>query len=159
MSNTLLQFQDKYYEYRGNVEPDQRGCTIGGYESAWLTDLVMNYILDKEEEKAMKSQKFFKTYRDDGLSIFNGKMDVKDLENWLKEFQGRVNKLLKSEALQFTAEIWMGDGEIGRATKVSGVKVVSKNAFPYLDIEMFWNNQDLHFKVYKKNNQQLKCLN
>ena len=70
-----------------------------------------------------------------------------------------MNKLLKSEALQFTAEIWMGDGEIGRSTKGSGVKVISKNAFPYLDIEMFWNNQDLHFKVYKKNNQPLKYLN
>ena len=40
MGNTLLTFQDEYYKHGGSVDPDKRGLTIGGYESAWLADLV-----------------------------------------------------------------------------------------------------------------------
>ena len=47
MSNTLLIFLDKYYEYGGSSNPSNRGLTIGGYKSAWLADLVASYILEK----------------------------------------------------------------------------------------------------------------
>ena len=40
MSNTLLTFGDKYYEYGGSMDLNKRGLTIGGYESTWLADLV-----------------------------------------------------------------------------------------------------------------------
>ena len=50
MSNTLLTFGDKYYEYGGSINPDRKGLTIGGYESAWLADLVASFILDKVDE-------------------------------------------------------------------------------------------------------------
>jgi len=46
MGNTLLTFVDKYYEYGGDESVEERGLTIGGYESAWLADLVMAYILE-----------------------------------------------------------------------------------------------------------------
>ena len=39
MSNTLLTVVDKFYEYGGDMDGDDRGLTIGGYESAWLADL------------------------------------------------------------------------------------------------------------------------
>jgi hypothetical protein len=51
MENTLLTFQDQYYVYDGDQSLDEKGLTIGGYESAWLADLVAMYILadvDKE---------------------------------------------------------------------------------------------------------------
>jgi hypothetical protein len=40
MGNTLLTFVDKYYKYGGDLDVEDRGLTIGGYESAWLADLV-----------------------------------------------------------------------------------------------------------------------
>ena len=45
MSNTLITFIDKYYEYGGDIEGGKQGLTIGGFESAWLVDLVAAYIL------------------------------------------------------------------------------------------------------------------
>jgi hypothetical protein len=39
MGNTLLTFVDKYYEYGGDLDVEDRGLTIGGYKSAWLADL------------------------------------------------------------------------------------------------------------------------
>jgi hypothetical protein len=39
MGNTLLTFVDKYYEYGGNLDVEDRGLTIGGYKSAWLANL------------------------------------------------------------------------------------------------------------------------
>ena len=46
MGNTLLNFAGKYYEYGGSNETNERGLTIGGYDSAWLADLVASYLLD-----------------------------------------------------------------------------------------------------------------
>ena len=39
MSSTLLNFQDKYYEY-GDDGLETKGLSTGGYESAFLADLV-----------------------------------------------------------------------------------------------------------------------
>jgi hypothetical protein len=40
MENTLLTFQDQYSIYDGDQSLDEKGLTIGGYESVWLADLV-----------------------------------------------------------------------------------------------------------------------
>jgi hypothetical protein len=45
MGNTLLTFVDKYYEYDGERDIMDKGLTIGGYESAWLADLVAAFVL------------------------------------------------------------------------------------------------------------------
>ena len=46
MANTLITFEDQYYEYGGKVEVDYKGLTIGGFESAFFADLVAAYILE-----------------------------------------------------------------------------------------------------------------
>ena len=46
MSYTLLTFEDKYYEYR-EKGIKTKGLAIGGYESAFLADLVASYLLEK----------------------------------------------------------------------------------------------------------------
>ena len=46
MGNTLITFIDRYYEYGGSENINEWGLTVGGYESAWLADLVASYILD-----------------------------------------------------------------------------------------------------------------
>lgn len=48
MGNTLITFVDKYYDYGGDIEGEKRGLTIGGYEAAWLADLVAAFILEKQ---------------------------------------------------------------------------------------------------------------
>ena len=45
MGNTLITFKDRYYEYGGSTNIEERGLTIGGYESAWLADLVASFLL------------------------------------------------------------------------------------------------------------------
>ena len=50
MSNTIITFVDKYYEYGGCVEGEDRGLIIGIFDSAWLADLVAAYLLDETED-------------------------------------------------------------------------------------------------------------
>jgi hypothetical protein len=46
MGNTLLTFIDKYYEYNGEQDIQDKGLTIGGCKSAWLADLVAAFVLE-----------------------------------------------------------------------------------------------------------------
>ena len=54
MRSTLLTFEDKYYEY---VEKGiKTKCpAIGGYESAFLEDLVASYLLENAAINSRKS--------------------------------------------------------------------------------------------------------
>ena len=47
MSTTFIQFSDQYWLYGGGMTVDEKGLTIGGFESAWLADLVAAYIFSK----------------------------------------------------------------------------------------------------------------
>ena len=46
MGNTLLTFWDKYYKYGTLNAVEDKRLTIGGYESAWLADLVAAFVLE-----------------------------------------------------------------------------------------------------------------
>ncbi len=50
MNSTLMTFQEKYYEYGGGMEMQDKALTIGGYESAWLADLVAAYVLENTQQ-------------------------------------------------------------------------------------------------------------
>eukprot|EP00957_Ditylum_brightwellii_P061848 4693551-Ditylum_brightwellii.AAC.2 len=39
------------------------------------------------------------------------------------------------------------------------ITVVSKEAFPYLDMKMYWDNNNLRFAVYNKENKRIKNVN
>ena len=56
MSNQLFGFVNKFYKYGQNNEPDERPLTIGGYESSWLADLVVNFILDNLQRIFLSQQ-------------------------------------------------------------------------------------------------------
>lgn len=47
----MISFQVRYYECGENEDKEDKGSTIGGYESAWLVDLVAAYILDNAEAR------------------------------------------------------------------------------------------------------------
>ena len=48
MSSTLICFNGEYYEYHGGEKAEQ-GLAIGGYELAFLTDLVASYLFEKDK--------------------------------------------------------------------------------------------------------------
>ena len=51
MGNTLFTFVDKYYEYGGEDNVEEHGLMIGGYELAWLVDLVASYVLESASKQ------------------------------------------------------------------------------------------------------------
>ncbi len=77
----------------------------------------------------------------------------------MENFQSRVNETCGSDHLQFTAEIWNCDAPENIVPSNENVKINRKKAFPYLDVEMYWLDDDLKFRVHLKENQLLKYLN
>jgi len=62
MGSTLITFEGKYWEYGGDKDIYDKGLTIGGYESAWLADLVAAYVLEN-------TQSFFEEAKFDGFFL------------------------------------------------------------------------------------------
>ena len=83
MERTYLQFGDKYYQYEGEGVPGDPGLTIGGYESAWLADLGLAYLL-QQVPSIVNRMEFLEFYRDDGLVVFDGKVTKQYVHNWLE---------------------------------------------------------------------------
>ena len=119
------------------------------YESAFFADLVAAYTLEKSED-IFDDSIFFKIYRDDGIDIKNKILSIDEICDWLKLFQNRVNQLTGSEYLQFTCDVWMSDTPPDLKPKNKKVKINRKSAFPYLDMELNWINDELKFKVHHK---------
>ena len=136
MGNTLLTFINKYYEYGGDEDVEERGLMIRGYELAWLADLVASYILENIEE-LFKETRLKGIYRDDGIAVFKGNLKASNIGEWLQEFQNKVNDLARSDYLKFTAKIWGKDKYDGKVQKA--VTVNGKDSFLYLDMEVILN--------------------
>jgi hypothetical protein len=118
MGNTLLIFVDKYYEYGGDLDLEDRGLTIGGYESAWLADLCMAYVMDNCRD-ILDELEYEGIYQDDGIAVFKGCKTTGKVASWLGTFQERVNNLAGSKFLEFTAEIWETTKTMEGSTKQS----------------------------------------
>ena len=67
VGNTLLTFQDKFYEYGGDCDSMEIGLTIGGYESTWLADLVALFIQEKTKNLFWKTTLYYGNYRDERI--------------------------------------------------------------------------------------------
>jgi len=159
MCTTLIQFCGVYYLYDGDKEVEDKGLTIGGYESAWLADLAMAFLLETMDQRVLDETKYFGIYRDDGLAVFPGTWTQKETADWLSKFQSSINDIAGNDKLSFTAEIWTPGGN--PAPKIDGkVGIHTANQFPFLDMELSWRNDGtLRFGVHMKPNQQLKYLN
>jgi hypothetical protein len=157
MGNNLLTFVDKYYKYGGDLDVEDRGLTIGGYELAWLADLCMAYVMDNSMD-ILDELVYEGIYRDNSIVVFKGPLTTSEVAKWLGIFQVRVNNLANSKFLEFTAEVWGNDRDDGRKYKAVGT--TNKDFFPFLDMEMYWSPEgNLHFRVHLKENQVLKYLN
>ena len=161
MGSTLITFIDKYYEYDGDKDLEEKGLTIGGYESAWLADLAGAYILANTQQHFQQT-KYHGIYRDDGIAVFTGQWSYDMIVKWRDNFQKSVNKLAEGDYLQFTCSMWLDQTRRTCPTTEynNKVSVERSNAFPYLDMELVWSKQaELNFQVHLKPNQQLKYLN
>ena len=65
MISTLISFDGKYYDYHGG-EREEQGLAIGGYESAFLADLVASYLFEKSKSN-FRLTICHGIYKDDGL--------------------------------------------------------------------------------------------
>jgi hypothetical protein len=158
MKNTIVMFREKYYEYGTIDDAMERALTIGGYDSAWLADLVASYILELAENK-FEATRFFGMYRDDGNLVFSGVRSAEELSDWLADFQSRVNEIVGGDYIQFTMDIWKPNEE-SRTIVPKKVKMIGGKTFPYLDMEMSYDDdQSLCFGVFTKPGFQSKYLN
>ena len=66
MANTIVTFEDQFWIYGGDTPVEEKGLTIGGFESAFYDDLVAAYILENPPELFSDSV-FYGIYRDDGI--------------------------------------------------------------------------------------------
>eukprot|EP00957_Ditylum_brightwellii_P211192 15365871-Ditylum_brightwellii.AAC.2 len=79
MQTMLIWFQDQYYNYKGVVggdetksNEDDNGLAIGAYELAFCADISATYTY-KMFDQILTKLIYPKSYRDDGLAIFEGK--------------------------------------------------------------------------------------
>ena len=152
IGNTLITFIGRYYEYGGSESINDRGLIIGGYESAWLADLVATFILDNSKDLFDDTRLHYGIYRDDGIIFLKGKWSDDEIFKWIKTFQIRANDILNSEKLQFTTEIWCPTKGETTTTQIDDTfTIVNSPSFPFLDMELYWNQNDgLAFKVHMK---------
>ena len=89
MSSTLISFDREYYRYHVGYKKEQE-LAIGGYESAFLVDLVAYYLFGKS--KHLLNQNIYHCiYRDAVLVVFKGKKSAQEIKYWLSEFQQIVD--------------------------------------------------------------------
>ena len=158
IANTLVQSQGQYWQYGGDLDVDEKGLTIGGYESAFFADLVAAWLLENTVELMLETE-FNGIYRDDGLLVFDKKKSTEEVVTWLRNFQSEVNDLCGSEHLQFTVDIWNPEAPADEKPSYEKVTIHRGHQFPYLDIELYWRELELKFQVHMKANQELKYLN
>eukprot|EP00957_Ditylum_brightwellii_P150809 11482776-Ditylum_brightwellii.AAC.1 len=112
MKTTLVRFQDNYYNYKGVVEndtettnDDDNGLAIGAYEAAFCADAGATFVYEICEN-ILDQMKYAGTYQDDGLTIFEGRNTTNETIRWLRNFQLKVNEVVRGTFFQFTAEVW-----------------------------------------------------
>ena len=70
VSSTLISFEGGYYEYHGVDNKDQ-GLAIWGYESAFLSNLVVSYLFEKSKNLLNRTT-YQVIYCDRGLLVYSG---------------------------------------------------------------------------------------
>ena len=70
-----------------------------------------------------------------------------------------MNELTGSNYLQFTAEVWNPDAPLDLKPRNKKLSINREKYFPYLDMELYWRENELKFQVHLKENQLLKYLN
>jgi hypothetical protein len=86
------------------------------------------------------------------LLYLTEKKSTEEVCQWLRDsFHHEIDSLTESKHLQFTVEVSSLPKDVPTINR--------KENFPYLDMEKYWREESLEFKVHLKPNQQLKYLN
>lgn len=105
-SSRILYLNGKHFEFGRSEDDDNKSLPIGGYVSAFFTDLVATYILANITDLINSNAEFTGIYRDNRFIIWEGLRSKFEISDWLKGFQLKVNELFELEKLVFTTEIW-----------------------------------------------------
>eukprot|EP00957_Ditylum_brightwellii_P054514 4130249-Ditylum_brightwellii.AAC.1 len=120
-------------------------------------------------------------YHDVGLMVFSGIKSKRMMRKWQDKFQQQINRIIGGVFLHFTLKIWAlstinkrtgltlpcileenkGNNDKEHMTKDerNAMKVVAKPSFPFLDMQMLWNDDgNLAFGVYRKEGQAVKYI-
>ena len=74
MISNLLNLQENYYEY-GEDSLETKGFSIGGYESAFLEDLVDSFLFEVTNN-LFRELMWKRIYRDDELLVLKGRRSI-----------------------------------------------------------------------------------
>eukprot|EP00957_Ditylum_brightwellii_P149309 11371323-Ditylum_brightwellii.AAC.1 len=152
----LICFQDQCCNYKGVVKGDEmetnednNGLAIGAFGSAFCADISATYTYEMCKNIFTKLR-HAGLYRDDSLSIFEGKrtslLNCGPPSDTNANLDGReVDEMVETAIPKEEWEKWE-----------EKVTMVNKEAFPYLDIKMYWEDMDLQIAVYSKENQRIK---
>ena len=138
MSNCLIDFEEEYVQYGKEKNPLKRVLSIGGFDSAWLADLVACYILEKTEPVRKNQFAYFKIYRNDGCAVARN-TTVRKLQKWFNNFQQEID-WITGGIINFTMEIWKLSDEKKRKGNET-ITVLEGNSTRCLDAELFFNNK------------------
>mmetsp|Transcript_31988 Transcript_31988/g.46617 ORF Transcript_31988/g.46617 Transcript_31988/m.46617 type:complete len:134 (+) Transcript_31988:384-785(+) len=112
MKLTLIRYKEEYFNNKGVIDDnandddeDENGLAIGSYKAAFCADVGATYVY-KMNKKILDKLQSAGTYQDDGLTIFNEQLSLRQAIHWLRRFRLHVNKLVGSDFFQFTAEVW-----------------------------------------------------
>eukprot|EP00957_Ditylum_brightwellii_P160488 12217594-Ditylum_brightwellii.AAC.1 len=110
MKSTLIHYKNKYFNYKGVIDDeandddeDENGLAIGSYKAAFCADAGATYVYEINK-RILNKLCFAGTYEDNGLTIFNEHLSLRQAIHWLHCFQLQVNKLVGGNFIQFTAE-------------------------------------------------------
>ena len=123
-----------------------------------LADLVATYIF-KVTNNQFKEVLWIGIYRDDGILVLKGRRSISEIRIWRDKFQEKVDKIVGNDYLQFACETWNPCGCLSR-NKTETTSMVTYKVFPFLDLELFWDDSGrLEFQVHQNKYQLLKYLN
>eukprot|EP00957_Ditylum_brightwellii_P210777 15365384-Ditylum_brightwellii.AAC.2 len=89
MKSTLVCYKDEYFNYKGVVggndsdnDEDENGLAIGAYEEAFCANVGATNIY-KMKRRIFNKLLFVGTYHDNGLTIFNEHLSIRQAIHWL----------------------------------------------------------------------------
>lgn len=89
IQHSFLNFGSKTYK------SNEKCLAIGGYESGFLSEIVMSFLMKKSLVMNNKQTKFAEIYRDDMLILADENLIEKWLKNFLEEMETLSNNRLK----------------------------------------------------------------
>ena len=106
MGTMHIQFDGNHCEHDSNDNIAEKGLTIRGFESGWLSDLAMVFLLLNTLEMIEEMTEYFGMCCDDELAVFRGNLQQSDAAKWLERFQNAVNEIAGNDKLQLMAAAW-----------------------------------------------------